>query len=289
MRAVLWLLLLANLGYLGWNVYQLKAVAPEPVTASSRGAVERLHLVEEGPGRDPATPAAPEKAPKATPGATPEAATAAGATPEPPAPAVVQDGTQPPSATATAGEEPPDGAPSAPLSAPPEAAAEADDESGEEPAPALVATRCVLLGPFPEEADTDAMVALLEEQGMTVETETRQDRRPNRYWIYLPQFADITAAREALDRLRDAGVTDFIRVMRGPNVNAVSLGLYSRENSARARMDELESKGFEPAMEVRYEQFDQTWLRITLAIDARLPRAELAALVPELSPARSCP
>jgi len=152
-----------------------------------------------------------------------------------------------------------------------------------------VATRCVLLGPFPEEADTDATVALLEDQGMTVETEIRQERRPNRYWIYLPQFADITAARDALDRLRDADVTDFIRVMRGPNVNAVSLGLYSRENSARARMVELESKGFEPAMDVRYEQVDRTWLRITLAADARLPREGLAALMGTVPPVRSCP
>ncbi len=268
MRAVLWLLLLANLGYLGWSLYQLKAVEPAPVVASSRGAVERLHLVEETPAGDVSSP------------------TAAAAQEEPAPP--------PPETTVEGGalgedETTPDRPSPAPAATPPGTPAAADDEPGEGPAPGSVVTRCVLLGPLPEEADTDDLRTLLEDKGMTVATETRQDRRPNRYWIYLPPFADITAAREALERLRDAGVTDFIRVMRGPNVNAVSLGLYSRESSARARMDELESKGFEPAMDVRHEEVDQTWLRITLAADARLPRDELAALLDTVPQVRSCP
>lgn len=281
MRAVLWLLLLANLGYLGWNLYHLKTEEPAPVMASSRGVVERLHLVGETPAGDDSTavavesPAARETEEERPPG-SPET-TEKGVAPEATVTAVGQD------------EETPDRSPSAPPSMPPEAAAGADDAPGQGPAPEPVATRCVELGPLPEEADTDVLRRMLEEKGMTVEVETRQDRRPNRYWIYLPQFADITAAREALDRLRDASVTDFIRVMRGPNVNAVSLGLYSRESSARGRMDELESKGFEPAMDVRYEHVDQTWLRITLAADARLPRDELVALMDTVPPVRSCP
>lgn len=340
MRAVLWLLLLANLGYLGWNVYQLRQPQPEPVAAApSRGMVERLHLVEEVEAVDedaeapPPVPApiaeAPPPAPiderpapsvpETVPAAEPPDSVAEAVAESPPPTEPLTETPSPLSATTAEDERPPSeggaavaesgaetvagetprerpaagtaaGAAAAPVLEPPDL----EQMQVEAPPPgpevtSLTPGRCVYLGPLPEETDAQAVLTLLAEADIAAQLETRREERPYRYWIYLPQFPSTAAARSALERLREAEVTDFIRVMQGPNTNAVSLGLYSQERSARNRIRELETKGFDAEMEIRYQAVKERWLRLTMAEDQSLPRARLERLMGDLPETTPCP
>ena len=81
----------------------------------------------------------------------------------------------------------------------------------------------------------------------------------------------INAIKRIDGRIMLCCMQDYVRVMRGPMRNAVSMGLYSKLESAERRMAELRSKGYEPAMHTRYEEQRVQWLDVTFRGPPGLP------------------
>lgn len=130
---------------------------------------------------------------------------------------------------------------------------------------------CYSVGPFSSEEPVAGVAAWLRERGGEVESRWTELRRPQNYWIYLPPLGSTAEARAMLRRLKDDDMQDYVRVMRGPMRNAVSLGLYSKRRSAERRMAELRSKGYEPAIHTRYEEQRVQWLDVTFPGSPGLP------------------
>lgn len=130
---------------------------------------------------------------------------------------------------------------------------------------------CYSVGPFASEEPADGVVVWLTERGGQVESRWTELRQPKNHWIYLPPLGSTDEARAMLRRLKDDGMQDYVRVMRGPMRNAVSLGLYSKLASAERRMAQLRSKGYEPAMHTRYKAQRVQWLDVTFGGPPGLP------------------
>ncbi len=66
---------------------------------------------------------------------------------------------------------------------------------------------------------------------------------PSAWWVRIPPLADRQAAEHRVGELRSLGVSDlFIVRDPGPNENAISLGLFRTEASARQHLADLEAR-----------------------------------------------
>ena len=125
--------------------------------------------------------------------------------------------------------------------------------------------RCYTMGPFAAEESVDNLITWLRERGGRTESRWGEQKKPNRYWVYLPPLKTVEEARAMLRRLNDDGFQDYVRVMRGPMRNAISLGLFSQRKFADQRMVQLRNKGYEPSMDIRYKTERVRWLDIVFA------------------------
>lgn len=65
----------------------------------------------------------------------------------------------------------------------------------------------------------------------------------NTWWVRIPPFDSRQRAEKRMRELKEAGVTDLFVVREpGPNQNAISLGLFRTESSARQHLSDLASK-----------------------------------------------
>jgi hypothetical protein len=74
------------------------------------------------------------------------------------------------------------------------------------------------------------------------------ERRPETpsYMVYLPS-ASAADAQRRLAQLRQAGVADLYAIPDGSLRNAISLGIFSAQEGARTRLDEITARGFSGA------------------------------------------
>lgn len=258
MRGVVLVLLVANLAFLGWNFYQVW-VPPEgaPPAAERAGKVNRMLLRHELETAQAAPPSV------SSPGAAEplDAATFPG----------------PPDAGGT------DSASDSSV-VPGDGPASGQEREGAPAGGGVDAERyCYRVGPLAPDTPRAPWREKLAAVGGDLSEEWEEVERPSRYWVYLPPRASVDEAREELARLRGEEVTDFIRVMQGPMINAISLGLYSQERSAEQRMADLRERGFEPRLEVRYQNERRLWLVL------QLPSAEVPWELPAGATAMPCP
>lgn len=141
-------------------------------------------------------------------------------------------------------------------------------EAKPEPAAAVAATpppapatppQCFSVGPFADDAAASAARAKLAPLTQKVSSRSLAGGSNSRGWrVYLPA-ANAEAAQAAAQRIRAAGFSDLF-VMSGAEANAIALGRFRSEESARRRGDELAAKGFAVKVEALGESGGQLWL-----------------------------
>lgn len=149
--------------------------------------------------------------------------------------------------------------------------------------PASVACRA-----FPP-IDEDRAVALrsaLEQSGARVDA--RRIEQGASYLVYLPPAASLAEAQQRLAELRRIGRDDAFVIQDGPLRLAISLGLFRFESAARSMLDQLARAG-----ETRAQVAPRPPIQVRIALQARWPRAEAAAIATMLgaqfdAPARDC-
>ncbi|MGH8081203.1 MAG: SPOR domain-containing protein, partial [Lysobacter sp.] len=119
------------------------------------------------------------------------------------------------------------------------------------PAPEPVAqakAQCFSIGPFADAAAADAARAKLQTLAQKIATRTEGGSKSARGWrVYLPT-ANADAAQATAQRIRAAGFNDLF-VMSGAEANAIALGRFRSEESARKRGAELSAAGFSVRVE----------------------------------------
>lgn len=170
---------------------------------------------------------------------------------------------------AAEGDAEPEASESLPLPEPePAIVQQASGDAGQEAAEPL----CWMLGPMPEEV-TGKQVASrfqaleLELRIVNVEIVTGQE-----YWVYLGPFASQSEALGSLKGLQAEGIDSYVHAS-GELKNAVSLGYFSREDSARSALEQFRGKGYQPEMTIKDQKISQLWGVIPVSLTDQLSDA----------------
>lgn len=125
--------------------------------------------------------------------------------------------------------------------------------------PQVIQLACFTLGPFGNEESVGKAAEAI--SALDVKTHARETelRVPKNYWVYLPQES-YNAARKTVKALQAKGIKDLFIMGKGENKDDISLGLFSNENTARQRMEEVTALGFKPRQETQYQITMQKWL-----------------------------
>ena len=145
------------------------------------------------------------------------------------------------------------------------------------PAPA----RCFSFGPFADAAATATARTRL--QPMVTRVATREQPAPSaRGWrVQMTPLASPEAAQAMAQRIAAAGFSDFLVVHEGAEANAIALGRYGGEDSARRRAAALVAAGFEARVEPLGEAQATTWLDVVAAAGFDAAAAQAAAAAPQ--------
>jgi hypothetical protein len=112
-------------------------------------------------------------------------------------------------------------------------------------------------------------------------------KEENGYYVLIPAAANASQARRTVENLDAKGISDTWIFPSGDLRNAISLGLFSREQNAQARIEELAKKGVEAQIRPRFRE--TTGYAVQLQAPADIGLARLKPLVPGEPKKIDCP
>lgn len=119
---------------------------------------------------------------------------------------------------------------------------------------------CLALGPY---LDRDVAMAARERlgaAGITAVPRAVDASQRLGYWVFTPPAESRSDADDVVDRLRRAGVRDFYVVADGIYQHAVSLGVFSQEDTAERHAERLRALGFVVEVGERRREITAWWL-----------------------------
>jgi hypothetical protein len=142
------------------------------------------------------------------------------------------------------------------------------------------AATCLLLSGL-QAAEADRLTELATTAQLVVA------QRSESWWVFIPPQPDRASADRKASELASLGVKDFFIVNEGPQQFAISLGIFSREETANRRLEELRARRVRSA---RVGPRRQENARQTLEIrgDALTALSFRQTLPPNVA-ARNCP
>lgn len=120
--------------------------------------------------------------------------------------------------------------------------------------------RCFSLGPFHSTEDTDEVYTRLLEVSVNISERQTQALVEKGYWVFMPPYASLLEANQALLSLQALGLKDIAVVYDGDWKNAISLGYFMRQENARKRKKSLENRGYAPLIRVQRQSELRYWL-----------------------------
>ena len=261
MRWLIGTLVVANLVLLlWWTTERNPALQPAALPQPDVGDLEILGRERTSDRTETSTAAAPEPASPPQPAAPPSP------TPAPkPEPDVAKVTASAEAQTMPASEVAP---PPPPLPAPtpkaPKAVASAvhpkpvpkpAPRPAVKPAPKpRIAEACWELGPFEEEIRVRSLA--LPRGVRRLQVKHSRIRVPAGYYVLVPAQSSREQARAIARRLREKGVRDSWVFSSGPLKNAISLGMFSREENAQRRLEEIRRLGFPAELQQRHRSLE---------------------------------
>lgn len=251
LRALFYLLLLANLVLVFVSLGGFsRAPGGEPERLSSQLHPEQIHiLAQDSPDSQPAADRGAEAA-ASVPEAQPEEAKSS-------APAVSESGEKADAKKADEAKKLEDAKKEARKVEEAKKAAEAKKAEEQKKATearkadeakklaAASAPACTSWGGL-SRAQADELVQRARSAGL--KSQLSNSGTPTAWWVHLPPQSDRAGAERKAAELRGLGVSDFFIVNdAGPNQNAISLGLYKNEDSAKRMLEQLKASGVQTA------------------------------------------
>lgn len=94
-----------------------------------------------------------------------------------------------------------------------------------------------------DETQVQTLESLSRGASPDVSTSVQMIDPPSAWWVRIPPVASRQAAERKIAELRGLGITDYFIVREpGPHQNAISLGLFRTESSARQHLADLEAR-----------------------------------------------
>ena len=121
---------------------------------------------------------------------------------------------------------------------------------------------CYTIGPLENEDDIAALGAWFNAQGSQAKLRSDERREVASTWVYVPPFESREAADTRVREMQLANIDDIYVIPRGDMANAISLGLYSQNDSLQRRVFELEERGFSSSLLPRYRTVTASWFDV---------------------------
>jgi hypothetical protein len=124
--------------------------------------------------------------------------------------------------------------------------------------------RCISVGPFRDVAEAARAASTLRSGGYDPRQRVAEGDVWAGVWVYVPAPATRAASDQVLAKLKAGGIEDALE-MPGPNDGSViSLGLFSEQKRAQARVAQAQSLGFNPGIADRKRTGNVYWVDIDL-------------------------
>jgi hypothetical protein len=149
-----------------------------------------------------------------------------------------------------------------------------DDESGKsapepaaaQPQPGALTgspdrSRCARVGPFADGSTADSIAQQLVDRGFSVSRTSAQGDIWVGHWVQLLDLKTEQNARQAVDRLVDAGLLDTYIVQAEPTYN-VSLGVFRGRKGAERVSNLARGLGMNPETMDRFREGTQHWIKV---------------------------
>jgi hypothetical protein len=122
--------------------------------------------------------------------------------------------------------------------------------------------QCFTLGPFSTPAEYRVMETRLRSNARSIAMRETQKEVEQGHWVYLAPEEDPEELSVSLAVLSAGGVQGYSVIEQGPDANAISLGLYSKLENAKARKQILEDMGlpFNFRIDPKRQTQTQYWL-----------------------------
>lgn len=108
---------------------------------------------------------------------------------------------------------------------------------------------CYTLGPFKAVDDANSVRDQLKAAGLTVKRRMTTDTAHKGFWVLLPPAASHAQARKTIEELKAKGIKDYFLVANGDQANAISLGVFSKSDTAQRRFEQILKLGFKPLLQ----------------------------------------
>lgn len=134
--------------------------------------------------------------------------------------------------------------------------------------------QCVLVGPFPEVVTAKQIRSRLSYSSENSSIIMIAKPLPPVHWIFIPPADTRDGSMAILKRLQGDGIDSFLMSESESGYeNAISLGVYSKLESAQIVLAEIEAKGYKPELTKKLRQKEAYWLALnakkSLAFDER--------------------
>ena len=139
----------------------------------------------------------------------------------------------------------------------------ANEAAGKAPADAAVPTQggCISIGPFLDVSDVARASTSLTALGMTPRQRNAEGTVWTGYWVSLDGIRTRVEADSIVARLRNFGVSDAY-VMDGPEPLTIFMGLYTEEQRALRRLDEVKALGYSAKIDARERAGPVYWVDV---------------------------
>lgn len=152
---------------------------------------------------------------------------------------------------------------------------EAPGPFGGENTEVLAKGQCGFVGPFAEPITVRQIRGRLKKLGIDADAWLESIKIEPIYWVYLRAAPTRAAALQDLRRLHAQGIDAFI-VAEGADLNAISLGFFTRKESAEKIRQERVAQGFDAQLVQKERLRDQYWLTVESATWARFDQRLIA-------------
>jgi len=124
--------------------------------------------------------------------------------------------------------------------------------------------RCITVGPFRDVAEAARAASTLRGGGYDPRQRVVDGEVWAGIWVYLPIPASPAAGDQLLSKLKAAGIDDALEMPGPVDGSVISLGLFSDQKRARARVAQAQALGLNPGIADRKRTGNVYWVDIDL-------------------------
>lgn len=123
---------------------------------------------------------------------------------------------------------------------------------------------CSTVGPFPDLADASQAQAALRNTGFEPRQRLEQGELWVGYWVSVQSLKGREDAEDAIELLRENGITDVYLMPGSDPANVLSLGVFSDYQRAQRRAEQVRALGLEPRIDDRKRAGTVYWLDVDI-------------------------